>query len=185
VQEATDTSSLVAQARLGDQAAWADLYRSAYASLVAFAHHRLGDVDQAKDVVSETMARAVACIDRFTGDDAGFTPWLFGICRNVVGDAQRAKYRFGAPQAEVADRASDEPGPSDLYLAGEEQEAVRAAFARLDEDERELLALRVVAGLSSDDVAAALGKRPSAVRMAQMRALGRLRAFVLEESRVG
>ena len=61
----------------------------------------------------------------------------------------------------------------------------RAAFARLDPDERELLELRVVGGLSSADVAAALGKQPGTVRMAQMRALARLRTFLEEASRAG
>jgi DNA-directed RNA polymerase specialized sigma24 family protein len=43
----------------------------------------------------------------------------------------------------------------------------------------------VVAGLSAAEVATVLGKRPGAVRMAQMRALSRLRVFVEEVSRVG
>ena len=62
---------------------------------------------------------------------------------------------------------------------------LRAAFERLDRDERELLELRVVAGLSSAEVADVLGKQPSAVRMAQKRALARLRVFVGEVSHVG
>ena len=57
---------------------------------------------------------------------------------------------------------------------------VRAAFARLSPEEQELLELRVVAGLSSDGAASVLGKRPGAVRMAQARALGRLRVMMEE-----
>jgi RNA polymerase sigma-70 factor (ECF subfamily) len=172
----------VARAKTGDQAAWAALYRAAYPRLVAFAQQRLGNLDEAKDAVSETMARAVSSIERFDRDDAGFTPWLVGICRHVVADAQRAKYRFS--REPLADYATDAPGPADHVLAGADRDIVRRAFARLDPDERELLELRVVAGLSSEEVAEALGRKPSAVRMAQMRALGRLRAFVEEVSRV-
>lgn len=55
---------------------------------------------------------------------------------------------------------------------------MRAAFAKLSKADRELLELRVVAGLSSEDAAAALGKKPGAVRMAQARALEKLRAHL-------
>jgi RNA polymerase sigma-70 factor (ECF subfamily) len=45
-----------------------------------------------------------------------------------------------------------------------------------------LLELRVVAELSTDEVASVLGRKPGAVRMAQSRALTRLRALISEES---
>ena len=55
-----------------------------------------------------------------------------------------------------------------------------AAFARLRPEERDLLELRVTAGLDAEEVATVLGKRPGAVRMAQARALARLRTFLEE-----
>lgn len=174
---------LVERARRGDQEAWAALYTSAYARLVSFAHRRLGNAELARDAVSETMARAVTRIDTYVGDDAGFAPWLFGICRHVVVDIQRSVYRPLPPgllRSEVPG-----PDPGDALLADEERAQVRAAFDRLDPDERELLELRVVGGLTSAEVSAALGKAPGTVRMAQMRALGRLRTFLEEASHVG
>ncbi len=179
-----ERNSLVEGARNGDGACWATLYREAYPRLVRYAHHRLGDVDEAKDAASETMARAVAAIDRFSADDHGFTPWLFGICRNVVADVLRARYRHMEhdSEADAGALASSGPGVEDRLIANEEALQVRAAFERLEPDEREVLELRVVAGLSADDVARALGKKAGAVRMAQMRALGRLRCFVAEAS---
>lgn len=178
----TDTG-LVERARRGDQEAWAALYRGAYPRLVAFAHRRLGGLDMAQEAVSETMTRAVTAIDSYVGDDHGFTPWLFGICRHVVADLQRTLWR-GIPPRLL--RHDAEPlGPAEAVIEDEERALVQAAFGRLDDDERELLELRVVAGLSSAEVAAVLGKQPSAVRMGQKRALARLRIFVEEMSRVG
>jgi RNA polymerase sigma-70 factor, ECF subfamily len=176
-------AGLVERARRGDQEAWSTLYQRAYPRLVAFAHRRLGGADLARDAVSETMVRAVSAINSYTRDDDGFTPWLFGICRHVVADIHRARYRE-APEP-LSDPGQESAGPLDALLENEERAAVRAAFERLDADERELLELRVIAGLSSAEVAALLRKRPGAVRMAQMRALSRLRAFIEEVSRVG
>ncbi|HEV7685300.1 MAG TPA: sigma-70 family RNA polymerase sigma factor, partial [Acidimicrobiia bacterium] len=138
---------LVERARRGDQEAWAALYTSVYARLVSFAHRRLGNADLARDAVSETMARAVTRLDTYVGTDEGFAPWLFGICRHVVVDLQRQTYRPLPPGLLRAD--VDGPGPADVVIDAEEQALVRAAFARLDPDERELLELRVVGGLSS------------------------------------
>jgi RNA polymerase sigma-70 factor (ECF subfamily) len=176
-------AGLVERARRGDQEAWTTLYRRAYPRLVAFAHRRLGSADLAREAVSETMVRAVSAIDSYSRDDDGFTPWLFGICRHVVADIHRFRYREAHERLTRIDGSV--AGPLDALLENEERSMVRVAFDRLEADERELLELRVVAGLSAAEVAGVMGKRPGAVRMAQMRALSRLRVFVEEVSRVG
>jgi RNA polymerase sigma-70 factor, ECF subfamily len=172
---------LVAGARQGDRDAWETLYRRVYPRLIAFAYRRLQDSDLAAEAVSDTMLRAVAAISSYSGNDAGFDPWLFGICRHVIADLQRAMYRR-LPSRD-AHHVIEGAGPAEQLLADEERTLLRAAFARLDPDEQELLELRVVAGLSSAEAATVLGKQPGAVRMAQLRALSRLRTFLQEADR--
>lgn len=177
-----DHVGLAERVRGGDRDAWSAVYLDAYPGLVAFARRRLGRDDAARDAVSETMARAVAGIGGYRGGDDGVRPWLFGICRHVVADAQRRTFRAVPPPALAHEPEVD--GPAELVAAAEERTAVRKAFARLDPDERELLELRIVAGLSSGEVAAMLGKQAGAVRMAQKRALDKLRIFMEEATRV-
>jgi RNA polymerase sigma-70 factor (ECF subfamily) len=172
----------VERARRGDEAAWIDLYRASYGVLVAFAARRLGSVEEAREAVSETMARAVASLERFQGDDAGFQPWLFGILRHVVGDTYRLRSRLSVQT--LREGAWDGPDLDDLLILEADHVNLRAAFARLDPGDQEILLLRVVGQLSSEEVADVLGKGPSAVRMAQMRAIGRLRSFLEETERV-
>ena len=132
------------------------------------------------------MARAIDRIDRFrwTGTAGGFDGWLFGILRNVVLESYRAGARHRVVDIDFAgEPATDDAlDPAAGLLADEDARALRAAFDRLSDDDQEILELRVVAGLPSDAAAAALGRRPGAVRMAQARALTRLRTFVLEEA---
>jgi RNA polymerase sigma-70 factor, ECF subfamily len=173
-----DISDLVEQARAGDRDAWEALYRRAYPRLLAYATRRL-DADTAKDAVSETMTRAVANIGRYRAvpGTGGFEGWLFGICRHVVLDAQRAAGRRGyGPPPEGVSHAD----PVEGLVSAEESAAVRQAFELLSDADRELLELRVVVGLSADEAAAVLGRRPGAVRMAQSRALSRLRRHLEE-----
>ena len=157
---------------------WEALYRRAYPGLMAYASRRL-DRERARDAVAETMARAIARIDRFEWKGGGFDAWLYGILRHVVVDAYRAQARDAGRREQQDPQAA---GPLDHVVDNEDATEVRAAFARLGNDDRELLELRVVAGLTAEEVGKVLGKRPGAVRMAQARALERLRRELERET---
>lgn len=169
---------------LEDDGDWETLYKRVYPRLFAYALRRL-DADAARDAVAETMTRAVASASRYRSTGLGVDAWLFGICRHVVLDAQRAAGRararaasgYGLPPVSAVDET---PSGLDRLLSAEEAAAMRAAFARLSDADRELLELRVVMGLSAEEVASVLGRRPGAVRMAQSRALARLRRYYRE-----
>jgi RNA polymerase sigma-70 factor (ECF subfamily) len=166
-------------ATIGDEA-WDAVYRRARPRLHAYARRRLPG-PEAEEAVSETLARAVAAAPRYRDRGLGVDAWLFGICRNVVLDAQRRSARRRG--REVAAWSPDDPGPLDAVLGAEEATLLRRAFALLPDGDREVLELRVVAGLEAEAVAEVLGKRAGAVRMAQSRALARLRALLEEEDR--
>lgn len=158
--------------RAFDPDAWAQLYVAARPLLWRFARVRLATTEQAEDAVSETLVRAMSSIERFEGDGRAVLGWLVGIARNVV----RETYRSGARQRAVTPAAEPRPPePLDAVVATDEARAVRAAFRELVADDQELLGLRIVARLDAATTAQVLGKRPGAVRMAQSRALGRLR----------
>jgi RNA polymerase sigma-70 factor, ECF subfamily len=163
-------------ARTGDRHAWEILYRNVYPRMMAYARRRLGP-SAASDAVSEAMTRAVARIEHFEWQGGGFDAWMFGILRHVVLDAQRRSFR---PDPVVL-REPSTAGPLDQVLNDEERTDLWRAFTQLAPADREVLELRVMGGLSSEEVASVLGKKPGAVRMAQQRALGRLRALLEDE----
>lgn len=170
--------ALVERARHGDEQAWEALFRRAYPKLLSYASRRLPTQEQAKDAVGETMTRAVANIDRLRWEGGGFDAWMYGIMRHVVLDAQRLLSREGPGL--IPDAADASPLPGDRVVARDDAVEVRQAFDRLSPADQELLELRVVAELSADEVASVLGRRPGAVRMAQSRALTRLRELLGE-----
>ena len=173
---------LVARLRAGDPASWETLYRHMYPSMLAYARRRVRTTEEAQDAVAEALARTVAGIDRLAGAGARPESWLFGVLRHVVLDRQRTSYRRrDLPER----RAIDGADPLETIVVDEERQDVRHAFARLPERDRELLELRVVAGLSADEVAGVLGLRPGAVRTAQSRALARLRSMLASVEEVG
>ena len=168
--------SLVARARNRDVDAWEALYRLSYPGLRAYAARRVGP-DLADDVVSEVMERAVASLDRYESGRS-FNAWLYGIARHVIGDMGRKRKRWERQPPHVSESAEQSPSEA-LELNAEHAEIVDA-FARLSDRDREVLELRVVAGLTAEQVGAVLGMKPDAVRTAQSRALARLRKLVAE-----
>jgi RNA polymerase sigma-70 factor (ECF subfamily) len=170
-----DAESESARLRKRDPAAWESFYERVYPKMLAYSERRLGRGEIARDAVSEALARTVKTVARM--DELDVTPeaWCFGILRHVVVDSQRHFY-FDRAVAEPYEDDSSDP-TANFELSGE-HESVRRGFAQLNATDRELLELRVVAGLSSDEVAKMLSMRPSAVRMAQMRALGKLRSLM-------
>ncbi len=173
---------MVGRLRAGDPASWETLYRRMYPSMFAYARRRLSSAEEAQDAVSETLTRTVAGLDRLA--DAGARPesWLFGVLRHVVTDRQRHDYR----RRDLPSRREiDAPDPLESLVVDEEQRAVRSAFTKLSERDRELLELRVVAGFSADEVAELLDMQPGAVRTAQSRALDRLRSLLVPAEEVG
>ena len=132
----------------GDGDWWEGVYRGAYPRLHAYCRRRLTDDHEADDVVSEVMARAIAGADRYRPGTVGIDGWLFGICHNVLREQWRSHQRDARWELVGASLTPPEqPGPLDQLLHHEEQDRLVAAFARLRPEERDVLELRVTAGL--------------------------------------
>jgi RNA polymerase sigma-70 factor (ECF subfamily) len=167
--------AMVERAQGGHSDAWEALYRNAYPRLRAYALSH-ADRTQCEDLVNETLARAVAGVHRFKWEGGGFDAWLFGILRRVCSEHHRRHRRRQAEQRLQA--LTDGSEPSDSVELEDEHAEVRKAFELLRPPEREVLELRVIAGLSVEDVALVLGKAAGAVRTAQSRALANLRVLM-------
>jgi RNA polymerase sigma-70 factor (ECF subfamily) len=173
---AVDVEALVRRARAGDHDALGELYDRFRDRVARFATGRLGDPEKAEDVTSETFEGVLRGLPGYRpGTD--FEAWLFTIAHRRVADHFRRRARrrevdldeAGAPPAATA-------GPEDAVLAAERRAEVAMAFRRLRSDQQEVLALRVLGGLSAAQVAKVIGKSEGAVRVAQHRALLDLRA---------
>jgi RNA polymerase sigma-70 factor, ECF subfamily len=179
--ELSDVRRLVSAASAGDDAAWEALYRSIYPRLRAYFVRRVG-TEHADDGVSETMTRAVASIEKFQWTEAGFDGWVFGIARHVSVDHHRRldrgkRYRHVGRLFSGGKSDGNEPVDHDL-IVDNDQALIRQLFARLSPAEQEVLELRVIAGLSAEQVGDVLGRTPGAVRTAQSRALTHLRELM-------
>jgi len=175
-----DVRALVLQAAVQDPDAWEALYRRSYPRLFAYARRRLPSDELVEDAVSETMLRAIGRIGAFEWKGAGFDAWLYGILRNVLLEKHRDRARV-TPDPFVD--GPSVPGPLEALVRDDQLRLVRCAFEQLDPDEQEVLELRFTGGMSADQIATVLDRKAGTVRMAQSRALTRLRAIFGELDR--
>jgi RNA polymerase sigma-70 factor, ECF subfamily len=193
-----DVEAMVRDARAGDARALGQLYDTYRDRVARFATGRLGDAEKAEDVTSETFEAVLRNLGSYrAGTD--FEAWLFTIAHRRVADVFRRRSRRRevaldeavqmteggggeAPPRTDWEGLAPPPvplpavgGPEEAVLAAERWAEVAGAFRRLRADQQEVLALRVLGGLSATQVGEVLGKSEGAVRVAQHRALRSLR----------
>jgi RNA polymerase sigma-70 factor (ECF subfamily) len=136
----------------------------------------------ADDVAQEVCLAVLAALPRYRDMGRPFSSFVFGIASHKVADAMRSASRLAIPTPDLPDGPDDRPGPEETAVACLEAEQVRALLRRLPDQQRELLVLRVLAGLTAQETGDELGMSAGAVRVAQHRALARLRVLAREES---
>lgn len=173
---------LVARAK-ADPRAFATLYRRYVERIYRYCYRRLGSREAAEDATATVFAKALAALPAYR--DGSFRGWLFAIAHNaIVGEFRQ---RAARPERAWAEReaeglADPAPSPEEAALAAEARMSVLGVLPRLPEGERRVLELRL-AGLSGPEIAAVLGRSHGSVRVAQFRAMARLRGL-LEEGKV-
>jgi RNA polymerase sigma-70 factor (ECF subfamily) len=177
---------LTAQAVGGQPAAIDSLLRQFRPMVLRYCRARLGRISghhhAADDVAQEVCIALVSALPRYQDMGRPFASFVYGIASHKVADAMRSAANLAIPTEDLPDEADDRPGPEETAVAYLEAERVRALLRRLPRQQRELLVLRVLAGLSAQETGNELGMSAGAVRVAQHRALARLRAIVREES---
>jgi RNA polymerase sigma-70 factor (ECF subfamily) len=152
---------LVEQAIRGDEAALAALYAAHAPSVLRFLRDLLGDAAAAADATQETFVRAFRRLDTLRTPDR-VAPWLFGIARNVAREHRKAR-RVRSRVVTASEREDEAPEPADgrtpegELLGREAARVIEAALARLSDDRRAMLLLRLDHGLAYEDIAGLMG----------------------------
>jgi RNA polymerase sigma-70 factor (ECF subfamily) len=185
VAEGTSIRDLTSLAVRGHPAAIESLLEHIRPMVVRYSRARLGRItghyQVADDVAQEVCIAVLSALPRYRDMGRPFASFVFGIASHKVADAVRSASRLAVPTEDVPDGPDERPGPEETVVAYIEAERARTLLAQLPVHLRELLILRVVTGLSAEETGNVLGMSAGAVRVAQHRALARLRAIAVEE----
>ena len=173
---AYDEGALVERAKNGDASAFGELYaryRDAIHRYVAF---RVSDARDAEDLTGYVFLRAWESLPRYEPRGYRFTSWLYRIAHNLVADHHRGRAGYVTAPLEVGADVPEEQQPTTLerVIAAEEAATLTRAVARLPAEQREVVLLRFVHGLSHTDIAQRLAKSQGASRVILHRALATL-----------
>ncbi|HZU13100.1 MAG TPA: sigma-70 family RNA polymerase sigma factor [Chloroflexota bacterium] len=174
---ADDERALVRAAR-NDPDAFGELCRRYAPDLYRYLRLRVGNDEDAADLTQQVFVRALAALPRYRERGAPFGAWLFRIARNLVTDAYR-RQRPAVSWDGMAEalHCPEADNPEIAALRREEASRLQTAVRHLRDDERELIALRFVAGLTLAEIAAVIGTSRSSVDRRIARILQSLKEY--------
>ena len=160
-------------------------------NVYSLALRMVGDPEDAADMTQETFIKAYRSLSSFRGDSK-FSSWLYRIASNVCLDFLRSRSRH--PQVSLS--SSDEDGrtafelpdmsqnPEEKLMKKLSMEAVRRGLEQLPEQQRQILVLRELGGLSYAELAQTLGLEEGTVKSRIFRARKRLCALLLRDGNI-
>lgn len=170
---------VLAAARLGEEWAWERLFTEVAGPVLGYLRSR--GAGSPEDVAGEVFYEMARSIHRFEGDESSFRSWVFVIAHRRLIDERRWR---GRRREGPLDPAAEMAGGEDVEEAALGRigsERVRRLLGLLTDDQREVLALRVIGGLTLEETAAVVSKPLSAVKALQRRGLARLRRMMERE----
>ena len=163
----------VARAKDGDMSAFDFLYVRFADDVQRYVNSIVRDPHTAEDITQNVFAKLMTAIHKYEPRDVGFGAWLLRVSRNVALDYLRARRQIPFEEVRGSHEGRDEANVDRL-------ECLREALLRLSPDQREVLVLRHVAGLSPGEIAERLGKTEGSVHGLHHRGRAALQAALCE-----
>lgn len=169
----------IQRARQGDPKAIGDLYQAHHLSVFRYLYYRCGDQQVAEDLTSEVFIRMIRSLPGYEPQDVPFLAWLFRVAHNVSIDHYRkASSTTQLPLEETLNSGSDELIKTvDRRL---NNQWLSQALEHLNDDQRDVIFLRFIAGMPIAEVAQTLSKSEDAIKGLQRRGLTALRQTLTE-----
>jgi len=160
-----DEKLLISKSKAGDIAAFEELIEAYQKKIFNFAYRMIGNYDDAADLAQEALIRIFKSIGGFK-EQSSFSTWIYRITTNVCLDEIRKrknKKEYSLDEEVQVDDGqlkrqvmSEDPGPDDIVEREELRSIVINAIDKLPKEQRIVITLRDIQGLSYDEIAQVL-----------------------------
>jgi RNA polymerase sigma-70 factor (ECF subfamily) len=168
-----DPSTAIELAKQDDELGFRYLYLHYADNVYSYVRTILHDDHEAEDVTQQVFTTLLTRIQRYEERGVPFSAWLLRIARNAAIDQLRRSRTVLVEEVRGTDHEIDEIGQDRRW-------SLTAALADLPEDQRQVVVLRHVIGLSPPEIAERLGKTESAVHALHHRGRRTLRGHLVE-----
>ncbi|HUB80180.1 MAG TPA: sigma-70 family RNA polymerase sigma factor [Bryobacteraceae bacterium] len=165
-----------ARARMGDLPAFDSVMRQHERLVLVTALRLLGNLEDAKDVSQEVFLRLYRNLHRVEAAN-NYQAWLYRVTVNLCHDIGR-KRRPSVAMEDMPELVSGAADPQQSLSGAERQRLLQMSLRALSAKEREALVLRDLEGLSTEEVARALGSSEATVRSQISKARVKMHDFV-------
>jgi RNA polymerase sigma-70 factor (ECF subfamily) len=161
---------------LPDAETW---FRELHPRLYAYIRYRVADLQEAEDLTSEIIERALTHLDSYDARKGALSTWLFRIAHNQFVNYVKRRQRSSQHQVDLGegleDLATDEPSPEQVAVRKEEAAQLLACVRTLSPRQQEILSMRFAGRLSNREIAKVLEMNERTVSVTILRALRTLR----------
>lgn len=184
--------ALVQQAKAGDRDAFAALVSAYESKIYNLALRYLGNREDAMDASQEVFLRVFRFLPGFQ-EESGFSTWIYRIGVNVCKDMLTKRTRRNEQSIEIADEeeesrtveiADSRYDPEQLVEGRELRTILAEAIGELPEQQREMILLRDIQGLSYEEIAKVLSIESGTVKSRLSRARENLRKKLLQNGNI-
>jgi len=167
------TREAVARAKAGDSEGLHYLYVRYADDVLRYVTGFVRDHHEAEDITQNVFAKLMKAIKKYEQREVPFDAWILRVARNAALDHLRAKRAIPTEEVRLVDTGRAQTGL-------DRGRALRQALEELPEDQREVLVLRHIVGLSPVEIAGTLDKTESSVHGLHHRGRRSLRASLLD-----
>ena len=164
---------ILRRCRTGDELAWEVLVREYQSRVYGIAYHYVNEAEEARDLAQDVFVRIYRNIG--TCPDAPlFVPWMIRICRNACIDHLRRKRArpplHDLPAVEMTNLRSKGLDPEEQWVTNSRKGLIHKALQKLSELSREIIVLKEIQGLSTEEIASLLSVPVGTVKSRSHRA---------------
>jgi RNA polymerase sigma-70 factor (ECF subfamily) len=163
----------VTRAKSGDMSAIHFLYVRFADDVCGYVSSIVRDSHEAEDITQNVFARLITAIHKYEPREVPFTAWILRVSRNAALDYLRARRQIPFEEVRTDDHGHEQVG-------FERSQCLRDALWRLPQEQREVLVLRHLAGLSPGEIATRLGKSEGSIHGLHHRGRGALQQALRE-----
>ena len=170
--------NLIHKAQMADPDVVVELYERYQLRIFRYLYYQIGDLQTAEDLTSEVFIRMINALHDYNQEKFSFQAWLFRIARNLsIDNFRTTNIRMDVRLDENQIATHDDP--LDLVEQGLTSEQLGRALGRLSANQRDVVIMRFVNGMSIREVAEVMNKSQDSIKGLQRRALLALREILI------